>query len=312
MSRWSCFRLIQMRSAVRIKVPATVGNLGPGFDVLGMALDIYNTLAVEQSEKFRFDIFGEGAGELRGDQENLIYRSLSAAYWEVGKPVPPLHLTCHNEIPLRRGLGSSAAAVVAGLVSANLLLGKPLSQERLLSLAAQMEGHADNVAPALLGGCQIVVPENGRVTSLAVSLPLTLRAVLFIPDFTMSTAKARAILPTTVRREDAVYNLGRLALLVASLTSGKLNYLRLATQDRLHQPWRKTLFPAMEDIFAAALEGGALGVFLSGAGSSILALAENRTEEIGRAMQEAGRKAGMAATIRVARPTTLGTHEVQR
>lgn len=297
---------------VTVLVPATTANLGPGFDCLGMALDIYNEVSLEISEPFHIAIADEGATTLSQEKDNIVYQGIVAAYRRSNNALPPLRLTCLNRIPLARGLGSSAAAVVGGLVAANLLLGEPLSPEDLLQLAAEMEGHADNVAPALFGGCQISFRQDNRVLHTPVPFPQDLQAVLFIPDFEMPTGKSRALLSPQVSRADAVFNLGRVALLITAFTTGKLGLLRLATQDRLHQPARQLLFPAMESLFQAALEAGALGAFLSGGGSTVLALANKNAPAIEEAMLTTAREKGISGKARIARPSLLGAHRVEK
>lgn len=295
---------------IQIRIPATTANLGPGFDCLGIALDIFNELTVAPAQSLSITVQGEGAGQISQRQDNLVYRAMATVFTKLGKPVPELSLNCLNRIPLARGLGSSAAAVAGGLVAANELLGKPLNPDDLLQLGAGMEGHADNIAPALFGGCQLVYREGDRYNHVPVPLPLGLKAVLFIPDFAMSTAKARNILPARLTRADAVFNLSRVSLLTLAFTTGKLEYLKIATQDRLHQPARQSMFPAMENIFKSALEAGALGIFLSGAGSTILAFTEGESLSggIGKAMQDAATKAGVNGRVQVARPSAQGTH----
>lgn len=290
---------------VSVRVPATTANLGPAFDCMGMALDIWNYIRLETSQEGVI-IYGEGADSLSRGEDNLVCRAVAKAFQRAEINVPPLRLTCRNNIPLGRGLGSSAAAVVGGLVAANTLCGEVLSRDDLLSLAVEMEGHADNVAPALLGGCQIVVKDNGHWATYPVPLPEGLRAVLFIPDTTMPTAQARAVLPRTVAMEDAVFNVGRAAMLVHAFSTGRLELLRQATEDRLHQPARQHLFPAMNNIFQAALNAGALGVFLSGAGSTIAALTCGREMTIGYEMADAGEKSGVKGVIRVTSPSSSG------
>lgn len=291
---------------VTVRVPATTANLGPGFDCLGMALDIYNTVVVEPGDSFGISVFGEGAEIIPQTQENQVYQGLSAFYERVGESIPQLQITCHNEIPLRRGLGSSAAAIVSGLVAANYLCQEPFSLEQLICLAAELEGHPDNVAPAVLGGCQVVVLYNGSVVTAPILLPAGLKAVLFIPDFEMPTEEARLVLPQQVSRVDAVFNIGRAALLVAAFTSQKLESLRVATQDKLHQLPRQALFPAMGTIFDAALSAGALGVFLSGGGSTILALTQSEGMAIAEAMARAASQAEIGGKARVAQPSPVG------
>ncbi len=303
-------RFIAMRERVTVKVPATTGNMGPGFDCLGMALDIWNAVEVEVGPP-SFNIVGEGETTLPRQESNLVHRCFRVPFEEAGEPVPKVSITCRNNIPLGRGLGSSSAAVVGGLVAGNELCGKPLSQERLLELATELEGHADNVAPALLGGCQIVVREDDRLVSVPVPLPEDLRVVLFIPDSPMPTREARQALPSDVPMEDAVYNMGRVALLVRALSTGDLTHLAIATGDRLHQPARQTIFPAMKHLIRAALGAGALGAFLSGAGSTVLALAREREMTIGYEMADAAVKLALDGTMKVSRPTNLGAHLVE-
>lgn len=295
---------------VAVSVPATTANLGPGFDCLGLALDIYNTVAVEINDSFSISITGQGAESLPRGDDNRVYQSILALYQRAARPVPELRIRCRNDIPLARGLGSSAAATMSGLLAANILCGKVLSQRELLSLGASLEGHPDNMAPALLGGCQAVVWDGREVISAQVPWPPGLKAALFIPDFEMPTEKARAILPAEVTRADAVFNIARVALLVTALAQGQLQYLRIATQDRLHQPQRRALFPAMNDIFEAALDAGAVGVFLSGSGPTILALAQDNDVAIAEAMASAAKEAGVQGQIRIAQPSMVGAHVV--
>ena len=296
-----------MLEQVTVKVPATSANMGPGFDCLGIALDIWNSVTVEVGSD-GFVIRGEGKEDLKAGPSNLVYRSFRLPFEESGQPVPKVSITCKNEIPLGRGLGSSAAAVVGGLVAANEVRGRPLSSEQLLALAAETEGHPDNVSAALLGGCRIVVKDGTSLVTVAVPIPEDLRAVVFIPDVPMPTKQARSLLAAKVSRQDAVYNLGRVGMLVNALATGDFTHFSLATEDRLHQPARQTIFPAMKNIFRAALASGALGVFLSGAGSSVLALTRDREMTIGYEMAEAASKSGVGGTFKITRPTSQGAH----
>ena len=296
-----------MVNSVTVKVPATTANLGPGFDCLGMALDIWNSVRVDIGPP-GIVIHGEDSDDLRPLESNLVFRCFRIPFVESGRPVPEAMLTCQNEIPLGRGLGSSSAATVAGLMAGNELAGRPLSPEKLLARAARIEGHPDNVAPALLGGCQIVVSEDGRLVTSRVPVPRELKAVLFVPDIPMPTSQARALLPDSIDRKDAVYNLGRVSLLVRALATGDLTDLAIATEDRLHQPARQAIFPPMKVIMRAALDAGALGVFLSGAGPSLLAVSRGKEMTIGYEMVEAASKAGVAGAVRITRPTDEGAH----
>jgi homoserine kinase len=282
-----------------VRVPATTANLGPGFDALGMALTLYNTLTVEEGEEAEFRVGGAGAERLAGRTNTVIHRAIGAVYERAGGAPPPLRLAAENGIPMTRGLGSSAAARAAGLVAANELLGRPLAAADLAALGTRLEGHPDNIVPALLGGCLACVAEGEAVHYARIAVPETLQAVLFIPDFEMPTQQARAVLPAQISRAGAVFNIGRTALLVASLASGSLENLAVATQDRLHQYPRQRIFPAMGRLFEAALAAGARAVWLSGAGSTICALADRDFEAIGEAMRAAGARAMVGGEVRV-------------
>ena len=298
-----------MAMPVTVRVPATTANLGPGFDCLGMALDVWNTVRVDVGGS-GLSVRGEGQDVLAESPSNLVYRCFRLPFERSGREVPRAGLTCENDIPLGRGLGSSSAAIVGGLMAGNEVCGRPLSRHDLLELAAETEGHADNVAPALLGGCQIVVRDADRLVTAEVPVPGELRAVLFVPEQPMPTVRARSILPDTVPRKDAVYNMGRVALLVRAMATGDFTHLGLATEDLLHQPARQTIFPAMKNIFRAALAAGALGVFLSGAGSTVLALTHGREMSIGYEMAEAASKSGVAGDVKITRPTEKRAHVV--
>jgi homoserine kinase len=286
-----------MTKRVVVRVPATTANMGPGFDVLGLALSLYNRLEVELIPSgLEITTRGEGADRLPTTDQNLTYRAFRRVFERAGKPVPPVRLTAEIQVPLSRGLGSSAAAVVGGLVAANHLSGSRLTPEELLRLASAMEGHPDNVAPALLGGFTAACLDSthsplpggaGGVALARLEPPPELRAVVVIPSREVPTAQARAVLPESVPRVDAVQNVGRTALLVAAIATGELLLLRSAMQDRLHEPYRAALIPGMNEALEAARAAGALGAALSGAGSTLLALATDGFDAIGAAMQAA-------------------------
>ena len=294
---------------IKIRVPATTANMGPGFDCLGMALDIWNTIVVETGAA-GFSISGEGRDSLATGSDNLIYRCFERVFDGLGKPVPQVRIHCENEIPLGRGLGSSAAAVAGGILAGSVLSGANLSQERILELAAEIEGHPDNAAAAVMGGCRIVVSDGDRLLTDAIAVPGELKAVLFVPEVPMPTEEARELLPGMIDRGDAVFNIGRTALLVNALATGNLEYLGIATEDMLHQPARQKIFFPMKNIFRAAMSAGALGVFLSGAGSTVLALARDREYTIGYEMADAAMKSGVDGAIKVTQPTMRGAHIV--
>ena len=302
--------MIGANNKIEVRAPATTANMGPGFDSMGMALELFNIISIERSDSFSISITGNGAKELSTGPDNMVYRGVAAIYNYLGTEPPALSVKCHNEIPLRRGLGSSAAAISGGMVAANLLTGGSIPLEELLRLADAIEGHPDNVAPALFGGCQIVIREGERLVSVRCPVDEKFSVILLVPDVEIPTDEARAVMPKSIPMQDAVHNIGRAALLALSLGRGDVGFLALATQDVLHQPYRAPLFPPMTHIFSAALEAGACGVFLSGSGSSILALAESGERAVADAMlHEAGRH-GVNATTHVTRPSAAGVSVV--
>ena len=316
---------------ITVAAPATSANMGPGFDCLGIALDIWNTVTVEVGGR-GFEISGEGAGELPADESNLVLQSIARVFEEAGERMPQLGVRCRNDIPTTRGLGSSSAALVAGLTIGNRLCGDPFDRDDLLQLAASIEGHPDNVAPAIFGGMRIAVTRDApaitihdddyayntnapittapRVVAAPVPVPDELSAVLYIPDSPMPTEEARGLLKPEVSRADAVFNIGRSALLVQAMATGDLSNLAIATDDRLHQPARRAIFFPMYNIIRAAVNAGALGAFLSGAGSTILALATEKEFTIGYEMADAAAKSGLDGAVRITKPTERGAYVV--
>jgi homoserine kinase len=234
---------------------------------------------------------------------------------DAGEEMPSVCLKCDNTIPLARGMGSSAAAIASGLVAANALCSEDYTAKDLLEMAATIEGHPDNVAPAVMGGMQLVITEQAeegqRLFTVPVNVPSDLHAVIFVPDVKISTEDARAVLPETVTIADAVHNMARVGLLVASMATNHPEFLTVATQDRLHQPYRHQLFTPMKVIFKAALDAGALGVFLSGSGSTILALTKGREMTVAYEMAEAARQASVEGNVSVTQPTVRGAHVVE-
>lgn len=288
-----------MRS-FQVLVPATSANLGPGFDALGLALGLENRVYVEPAASLEIVVRGEGADRLETDERNFIYRAVRLLADHLNRPTPVLRMVCDNGIPLARGLGSSSAALVAGMLITNTWYGNPLSRQELLEVGVAVEGHPDNLAPALFGGVRVCVRRGESVIHLGVPLARPLRAVLFVPDFPMPTAGARHVVPREVTLSETVFNLSRVGLLVAALTTGHYEVLRVATEDALHQKPRELLFPQMPHFFAAAVAAGALGAYLSGAGSTVLALAEPGHEEaIADAFGLVGMEHGVQGTVRV-------------
>ena len=277
----------RVRPVLTVRAPATSANLGPGFDCLSLALDVANVVQAWPADRVTVEVVGEGAGQLPTDATNEVYRALASVFAARGARAPAVRLRCENVIPPTRGLGSSSAARASGLLLGNALLDGPLPADELLSLGAEQEGHPDNIAACLLGGVQVCVTTNGRVAHCRVPVARPLRAVVFIPDFPMDTQRARGLLPRAVSVETAVYNISRASMLVAALATGRTDLLRTATEDAIHQPPRAQVFPALPALLAAALDGGAHGAFLSGAGSSVLALADpERAGAVGEALAQ--------------------------
>lgn len=261
---------------IKIRIPATSANLGAGFDALGLALSFYNYVEMEESDKVEISSADDIA--VPTDESNLIYVSAKDLFEVCGKKLEGLKLRQTNNIPMARGLGSSSACIVAGLVGANTLLGNPLTTDDLVDLAAQIEGHPDNTAPALLGGIVTAVFDGRKVHWVKQEVFTKLKFAALIPDFELKTEKARACLPKEVSHKDAVYNLSRAALFSASLLTGKFENLRTAVHDKLHQPYRMELIPNCREVFDIAYTHGAYGVFISGAGPTIMAIADESNE----------------------------------
>ncbi|MGN0171353.1 MAG: homoserine kinase [Acutalibacteraceae bacterium] len=269
---------------IKVTVPASSANLGAGFDALGLALTLYNTVHMEEADGCLIETANATVPQ---NEQNMIYQTAKQLFLRCGRPFHGLHIVQEDHIPMTRGLGSSSACLVAGLLGANTLMGSPLSRTDLLDLAAQLEGHPDNVAPAMCGGLVTSVIEGNKVHSVSVPVSERIRFALFIPDFELKTAVARAVLPERVSREDSVYNLSRAALMTASLFSGSLENLRFGVQDRLHQPYRFPMIDGADQIFYLAYELGAYGVCISGAGPSILAIIDTaHAEEFGEQAQK--------------------------
>jgi homoserine kinase len=302
-----------MQESVIIRVPATTANLGPGFDSLGLALSLWNHMRLSWASTPSLHVHGEGEGRLPLDDRNLMYLAATRLLDEAGHSGQHLAIESWQRVPLSRGLGSSSCAIAGTLFAANALLDYPVDPHRLLELATEIEGHPDNVAPALMGGMSIAIKEGSTVHAAPVPVPAELQCVVYIPDTPLPTKKARSVLAPEVSREDAVFNVGRAALLVASFALNRPEYMRTATEDRLHQPARQTIFPQMKVLFDAALHAGAKGVFLSGAGSSVVAFAtrgENRAFTIGYEMADAADKSGLQGTFRVLDPSPTGAEVV--
>lgn len=261
---------------IKIQIPATSANLGAGFDALGLALNYYNYVNIEEADGIYIESLDDT--DIPKDEKNLVYDTAKTLYDICGKPLHGLKIQQINNIPMARGLGSSSACIIAGLVGANQLLGEPMGLDDLVNLSAQIEGHPDNTAPALLGGIVTAVFDGKCVHWVKQEVYTTLKFVVVIPDFELKTEKARACLPKEISHKDAVYNLSRAALFSASLLTGKYENLRTAVHDRLHQPYRMELIPHGRDVFDTAYSLGAYAAYLSGAGPALMAIVDADNE----------------------------------
>ena len=277
---------------MKIQIPATSANLGAGFDALGLALTFYNYVEMEESD--RIDITSADGLDIPTDEKNLIYISAKDLFAVCGRKLEGLKLVQTNNIPMARGLGSSSACIVAGLAGANHMLGNPLTTDDLVDLAAQIEGHPDNTAPALLGGIVTAVFDGRKVHWVKQEVFTKLKFTAIIPDFELKTEKARACLPKEVSHKDAVYNLSRAAMFSASLLTGKFENLRTAVHDKLHQPYRMELIPHCREVFDIAYTHGAYGAFISGAGPTIMAIVDEENTYFAGKMKFSLENAGLS------------------
>ena len=265
-----------MSESFRVAVPATTANIGPGFDCLGAALTCYNRFTFTRNPgevPLTIEVTGTERDRVPTNTSNLAYIAFCECFKHLDQSVPPVQIKIDLDVPLARGLGSSSTAIVGGILGANALAGFPLQPTDLAQLATNLEGHPDNVVPALLGGCRLAtVNDHGHGTLCEVPWHPEIVPILVIPAFEVPTAKARQVLPPTYSRADAVYTMGHLGLLLRALETGNGDWIRTAIGDRIHEPYRKTLIPGYDAVVQAALAAGAYGVTISGAGPTLLAL----------------------------------------
>ncbi len=293
---------IRLMSTVTVSVPATTANLGPGFDCIGAALTLYNQFQftlLEGKNTLTLTVSGTEADRVSNDSTNLLYQAFLKFYQHLNQTPPSVAIHIILGVPLARGLGSSATAIVAGLVGANQFAGSPLSIPEMGELAITIEGHPDNVIPALLGNCQLSVNVEEKWQICQIPWYPEVIPVLAIPDFELSTAKARSVLPQQVSRSDAIYNMAHLGLLIRGLETGRSDWLKTAMEDRLHQPFRASLIQGYEAVKTAAIAAGAYGAVISGAGPTLLALTSPvRQEAVAEAMQDAWRRESVGVEVR--------------
>ncbi len=287
---------------VHVTVPATTANLGPGFDALGLALNLWNEadFIATDDNKITLTVSGEGEDKLPVNADNAIAEAALQIYDMTGKHCSGLHIDCLNRVPLSSGMGSSSTAMLTGMLGANALLGNPLTDEEILKLAIETEGHPDNVAPAMLGGLVASIVHEDRVVSMRLPARAnhgSIHATVVLPDFDFPTKQARAILPRQVERADAIYNISRAVLVTEALRTGNLELLGIAMKDSLHQPYRLPLIPGAIAALEAGKKAGASAVALSGAGPSLIAFSSQTEADIGAAMKRAFDSAGMNARV---------------
>lgn len=292
-----------------VQVPASTANLGPGFDTLGMALPLYTWVEMTPAEQFEIVLYGDEIKHVAKSKKNLVYQAALKVFARAGVQEPTIKLSIYSDIPLSRGLGSSAAAIIGGMVAANAFIGEPFSKQEILNLATELEGHPDNVGAALYGGIIVAISEGAHVHHIPITPPEGLDVVLAIPNYRLSTAEARSVLPQSVALQDAVFNVSHASLLVATLASGKIDMIAAAMHDRLHQPYRAGLIAGLHHILREAQQHGALGVALSGAGPTILAFSDRRAEhkqELIAFLQATLHDEGVEARILDLQPTRTG------
>lgn len=272
---------------ISVRVPATSANLGPGYDAVGLALSLSMRISLDRSPAPLVEVYGAGSDLISAGPEHPAYRAASFVADVIGESNTHFHLIQENSIPPVRGLGGSAAALVGGAVAANDLFGGQIAPPDLLNIVCELDGHPDNAAPALLGGLVIGTLTPAGISAVRLE-PKNLKVVVAVPDFAVSTTAARRALPELVPHRDAVFNVGRAGLLLGALATGEYELLRVAMQDRLHQPYRSHLIPGLEDVIEAAISNGAYGACLSGSGPTVLAFApEAPARKIAAAMRAA-------------------------
>lgn len=297
------------RSSVTVVTPGTTANLGPGFDCLGAALTIYNQFQLRlSSQKLQITVGGKPSTAINNDENNLLYQAFTQVYRHLDKKIPGIEIDIQLGVPLARGLGSSATAIVGGLVAANYLLDNPLSTKEIMHLAIVQEGHPDNVVPTLLGNCQLAVQTDGDWSICPIPWAKEIAPIVVIPDFELSTQAARSVLPKELSYGDAVYNAAHLGLLIRGLATQQIDWLHKALSDRLHQPYRETLIPGYNAVKSAALEAGAYGLVISGAGPTLLALApQEKAEAVASATVQTWQSQGIKAEAKALELDTQGT-----
>jgi homoserine kinase len=299
--------------SVSVKVPATTANLGAGFDCIGAALSLYNQFTFSLANDLKIVAHGAEAEQVDLGTQNLAYQAFVKVFDRLQRPVPGIKLEIDLEVPLARGLGSSATAIVGGLLGGNGIAGFPLSPAEIMEMAIAMEGHPDNVVPALIGGCRLAASYGEQWEICDIPWHSTIVPVVAIPNFELSTAEARQVLPSTYSRADAVFNISHLALLMRGLETGNGQWVKAGLVDRIHQPYRQKLIKGYAEVEQAAVAAGAYGLVISGAGPTLLALVdESRASQVVQAMSAAWQIMGIEPIGRILQLDVAGAQISQK
>lgn len=306
-------------STVNVTVPATTANLGPGFDCIGVALTLYNqfkfTAVPNAATPLTIKVKGEEADRVDTNGDNLVYKTFLKLYQHLGLTPPPIEIEIVLGVPLARGLGSSATAIAGGLIGANSLAGSPLTQQEIMHIAIGIEGHPDNIVPAIMGGCRLAAVNDSPFTKeknpweiCDIPWHNNIIPIVAIPDFELSTSESRRVLPTKYDRADSIFNTAHLGLLIRALETGRGEWLRIAMQDKIHQPYRKKLIPGYDAVREAAINAGSYGLVISGAGPTLLALADMTSSlAVEKAIATTWQQFGINAEVRSLKPDLQGT-----
>jgi homoserine kinase len=286
--------------SVSVRVPATTANLGAGFDCIGAALSLYNEFIFTPHDRLQIIAHGPEADRVDVNSTNLAYKAFQQVFTRLQQATPGIKLDIHLEVPLARGLGSSATAIVGGLLGGNAVAGFPLSPAEIMAMSIAMEGHPDNVVPALIGGCRLAASSGDQWEICDVPWHNKVVPVVAIPNFELSTAEARQVLPATYSRADAVFNISHLAMLLRGLETGNGQWIQTGLADRIHQPYRQQLIQGYADVEKAAIAAGAYGLVISGAGPTLLALVdESRATSVVMAMSAAWQAIGIEPIVQI-------------
>lgn len=301
----------QMDKLVRVKIPATTANLGPGFDCMGIALNLYNYVEIEEIKKgLIIQVKGDGEKSLETNEKNLVFTAANKIFRINNYNYTGLHICLYNNIPIARGLGSSAASIVGGMMAANNISNNILDFDTLMKLAVEMEGHPDNIVPAMTGGFAASVNNNDTIQYIKSEVPEKLRFIVCVPDFNLKTSDARKVLPEEIPLEDAIFNISRAVVLSSAIMKGDTNFFNLFGEDKLHQPYRSKLVPGIKQVMESAKKAGALGAFLSGAGPSIIAITKNDTEIIAQQMMKTFMEHGITSQIIISEASKTGAEVI--